>query len=245
MTPHLSAYLLEQQQLGLLEGSQAHQVQAHLTDCESCRHKLEAMQAEDRAFQAEPQHAPDLFARRVLAKVERRAEERRPRLAWGWLTGMLVPAAAMAALLLFHLRTPSDSYVGVKGGARLTLTARSGPLVDGARVHPGDELRFVVGAPAAGQVLVVGLNESGELFPYYPLQGERSAPIAAGQAVALPGSVVLDRTLGRERFYVLLSEAPLSVAEVRAAVKAGHVTLAEPELPVAASQASVLVQKRE
>lgn len=243
MSDHLSAHLLEQHHLGLLDGAPGQAAQDHLARCEACRARLQELQAFDIAFHAEPAHAPELFARRVLGRLERRASARKPRLAWGWLTGMMVPAAAMAALLLFHAHQPAGDDLAVKGGARLTLATRGGPLVDGARVHPGDDVRFVVGAPEPRQVLVLGLNEKGELFPYYPLHGERSAPVGAGQAVVLPGSVVLDGQLGRERFYVLLSAEPLSVAAVQEAVRAGHVTLAEPRLPVAADQASVLVQK--
>jgi anti-sigma factor RsiW len=243
MSAHLSAHQLEQHQLELLQGPAASEVKSHLATCADCTAKAAELASFESAFRAEPQRAPDVFARRVLARVERRAAERKPRLSWGWLTGMLVPAAAMAALLLLHVRSGNDGYVGVKGGARLTLQSRSGALSDGAHVHAGDELRFVVGAPAAAQVLVLGLNEKGELFPYYPLQGERSVPIAAGQGVAVPGSVVLDAQPGRERFYVLLSETPISVATVQEAVRAGHVTLDAPTLPIQASQASVLVQK--
>ena len=239
MSDHLSAHLLERRSLGLLEGERLASADAHLRECEACRGKLGALQSETSSFNQT--HDADVFARRVLARVERESEAKAPRFNWGWLVGFLVPAAAAAVLLVS--RGPAPTYTGVKGAARLELFAPEGKLADGAMVHPGEAIRFAVGAPRNGYALIVGLNARGELFPYYPLQGEESAPQQAAQQALLPASVVLDSQLGAERFYLLFSDAPIRVADLQAAVRAGHVKLDAKELPMKAEQASVMLEK--
>ena len=145
--------------------------------------------------------------------------------------------------MLMRPATTGDDYLGVKGGVRLQALTAQGKLADGATVHAGEALRFAVSAPHAGYLLVLGLNERGELFPYYPLGGKASVAQGAAQEAVLPGSAVLDATLGRERFYALLTERPVTVADVDAAVHAARTTLQAPELPVHGEQASVLLEK--
>jgi hypothetical protein len=238
--------VLERLAMGVLPAERETTSKAHLDGCESCRNRFEAFRREQQDFHAQTQHTPEVFARRVLARVERQAEEQAPRRSWSWLTAFLVPAAALAVLLLLKPPRGPDDYIGVKGAVSLfvRLRAEGTPkLTDGALVHPNDEIRFSYSAPQAGEVLVVGLNERGEVFPYYPLQGTASASAVAGNDVMLDGSVVLDDTLGHERFYLLFTERPIQVSDVRAAVEAAHTSWKSVELPLHAQQASLLLEK--
>jgi hypothetical protein len=179
----------------------------------------------------------------VLARVECEAPQP-ARFNWTWLAGLLAPALAMGIVVLVRgPATPRDTYLGTKGGARLELFTPTGKLADGAPVHPGDALRFGIAVPKDGYALVLGLNEKGELFPYYPLQGAESVAQPATQELVLPGSVVLDEQLGHERFFLLVTEHPVKVSDVDAAVKAGHVSWKETALPIRGEQASAVVDK--
>lgn len=242
MSDHLSEHLLERRALGLLEGERLAQAEAHLAGCDACRAKLTALQSEQRDFNQA--HDSNVFARRVLARVERENPQPAQRFNWTWLAGLLAPAVAMALLVI--IRGPvkqDDAYLGTKGGVRLELFSPAGKLAENATVHPGDSVRFGVAVPEAGYVLVLGLNEEGELFPYYPLQGTASVAQPATQEAVLPGSVVLDEKLGHERFYLLRTDHPVQVSEVEAAVKAGHVKWTEPQLPIHGEQSSVVLDK--
>lgn len=159
-----------------------------------------------------------------------------------WIAGPLVAAALV--LLWIAVRPAERSgapgpaglpgeapYLGVKGDAdpvRLYL-GRAGAvrsIDDGAEVMPGDALRFSVTAPtgaaaAARYALVVSIDGAGAISVYAPFGGARSerlpdeAIAGAGAAIELSGSVVLDGTLGDERLWALVSDAPIEVAAVR------------------------------
>ncbi|MBS2031210.1 MAG: hypothetical protein JST54_25145 [Deltaproteobacteria bacterium] len=240
MSEHLSEHVLERKALGLLDGDRARNAEAHLSGCDACRAKLTAMEKEQTDFAASKD--ANLFARRVLARVEN-AKPASPKFRWSWIAGLLAPAMAVAVLLLVRPTKPNDDYLGVKGNVHMELLTPQGKLADGAVVHPGDALRFSVSAPKAGSLLILSLNERGEVFAYYPLQGAESSPLGAGAGQVLPGSVVLDSTLGHERFYMLFTERPVAVADVESAVHAAHTTWKDAELPVHGDQASVLTEK--
>ena len=240
MSEHLSEHLLERKALGLLDGDRARNADSHLSGCDACRAKLTAMEREQTDFVASKD--ANLFARRVMARVED-AKPASSRFRWTWFAGLLAPALAVTVLLLVKPAKPSDDYLGVKGNVHLELLKAQGKLPDGAVVHPGDALRFSVSAPKAGSLLVLSLNERGEVFAYHPLQGAESAPMAAGAGQVLPGSVVLDSTLGHERFYMLFTERPIAVADVESAVRAAHTSWKDAQLPVHGDQSSVLTEK--
>lgn len=92
-------------------------------------------------------------------------------------------------------------------------------------------------------MLVLGLNEPGELFAYYNLAARPQQRSRLAIGMALPGSVVLDETLGHEWFFLLWSPTPVSVAEFQRAVKAQHTTYETAKLPGVDDQASRLVNK--
>lgn len=122
-------------------------------------------------------------------------------------------------------------YLGVKGSDDLGIRVyvwqgeRAHRVTDGFTVHPGDSLRFVLDVHVAPQVLVVSIDGAQQISVYYPFGGDASAPLPepmseqeAGHRVdliELPDSVELDATLGDERLWVILSDAPLPLASLR------------------------------
>jgi hypothetical protein len=243
-TPHPSEDALERLEMGLLGPERARALREHLGGCPTCRTRAENLAAERKELESRTD--PGVFARKVLIRAEQRAPARHDWRSWFKLGALLVPVAAAGLVLLLRPapHPADDFYEGVKGSTHLQLFSPRGKVEDGAQVHPGEALRFVYSSPQAGYLLVAGLNERGELFPYYPLEGTESARVEAGSGVALPGSVVLDETLGQERFYLLVTERPLRVADLRDAVRAaGRFDLHSAQLPVKAAQDSLLVDK--
>lgn len=127
--------------------------------------------------------------------------------------------------------TGEPPYLGLKGGDAVRAYVRRGaqvlPLDGGGTVHPGDALRFAVDPRQGRYALVVSIDGAQQISVYFPFGGEASDPIGptreadveADGNIALAGSVELDATLGDERVWILLSDAPLAVAAVRPALE--------------------------
>jgi hypothetical protein len=129
---------------------------------------------------------------------------------------------------------PGDSGSAVtpttraKGDLALAIIVRrqSGAverLAPGARVAPGDSLRFEVAAARPGFVSVVGLDAVGQVTPYAPHAG-MMLELPGGPSVALPGAITADETLGAERIVALHCEKARPLDEL---VAMGKRALAE------------------
>jgi hypothetical protein len=172
-------------------------------------------------------------------------------------------AAAAAAVVLVAVSTPDAPHSGTtsKGGPH---TAAVGFFVkddSGARVgeagevlHQGDQIQLAVTDADRPAMVVVGIDGSGVVSIYAVEATATVAKGATGPRV-LPASLVLDDTVGVERFFVVYGDdAATTERAVRAAaddiaraVKAGRVDLAAVSaLDLSAdrfAQASIHIQK--
>ena len=188
---------------------------AHLDGCERCRSRLGLFAA----VGAAP------VARRTLESASARAAKRQP---WPFVRLPLAIAGACAAAALVFLAVrptpprPSDE-VRIKGTSVAFFRQRGGEVthgVSGESFLPGDALRFVVSSGSPGYFFLVGVEPSGNVVAYHPYGGTKSAEIAVGREIALPGSLVLDESKGVEYFGGLFSREPLRLEEIRGAVQA-------------------------
>jgi hypothetical protein len=203
--------------------------------CTECPKRLAAAQQIARRFTDEvlPRTLPNIQAAAPQPKLV--STGLFPRLLRPWVMG---GAVAFAALLLWIKLRPTPAplpdadgggadgpYLGVKDADDgVAVYLRRGesvrPLADGAAVHPGDALRFAVDPARGKYALVVSIDGAQQISVYAPFGGDASAVIptssgAPGAKVELPGSVELDATLGDERLWIVLSDAPLSVSALR------------------------------
>ena len=88
-------------------------------------------------------------------------------------------------------------------------------VANGARLAPGDALRFVLYPTGLPYVLIVSVDGAGQVSVYFPFQGQASAPIDGATPVSVPGSIVLDRAVGPERLFAIFSDRPLEAHAVR------------------------------
>src|SRR5262249_37657479 len=123
------------------------------------------------------------------------------------------------------------------------------PVKPGVALKAGDQIRFVVDHVRHRYLLVASIDGSGHATVYFPYDGAESAAVNDGERVEVPGSIVMDSSLGPERFCALFSDYPLQTISIRPALDAvgkkgsGGIRNAS-RLDVSADeQASVLVEK--
>jgi hypothetical protein len=259
----LSDLVLDRWSAGELKGGrQARPLRAHLRECAACRERL-------RALEAEPDILPPPATPLAAAAADPLARSSRGRLPaptrlWA-ITGAGGTAAAVLTWVMMIVTRPGDSRgpapapaapspvaVRAKGELQLDLLVqhaggRTEPVLPGDAVADGDVVRFVVSAPQSGFAFVVGLDAAGVVSPYHPASGAARA-LPAGRGQVLAGSVVLDRTLGAERFLLLHCSESTDVEVVveagrRALRAAGNDPRRVERLALPCRQAGVTVEK--
>jgi hypothetical protein len=209
---HLSSLALDRRALGALSQEETDATETHLAGCASCQKRLEAQQESLQRFQRVV--APALLPS-LKAKLERSS--------WLRLTWLLVPAVAAAAVVVgVRPRIPSHDDVAIKGGATFQVFARRGGEVfrvtDGARLRPGDTLRFAVQPGGLSYVLIASRDEARHAAVYYPFDGAQSTLVDPRMRSELPGSIELDATPGEETLFALFSRRPLHADTVMARI---------------------------
>ncbi len=228
--------------LGRASDEERDRVEAHAGTCERCRLEL------DGALGARQRFAQSVFPRTLPAVEERLATRWRWRRLFPSLGLATAVAAAAAALLVARMPEPEPAWQ-VKGEGALKIYGRRGehvfPVEDGARLRPGDQIRFGVEPGGARFALVASIDGRGQVSIYQP-----SAPLApgAGPLEILPDSIVLDDAPGPERVFAVFSDLRLDGAEITAALRALGSSGAQAirgtrRLPVPYAQASVLIEK--
>lgn len=156
---------------------------------------------------------------------------------WKKLAPAVLALGSCAALLALTLRPgpaepPIDRRATRKGGAgparepqAVQLFVQRGgelvPVVDGGRLHPGDQLQLVLRVAAPRFVALYSKDGAGAISRYAPIDSAM-VEVRSGEEVVLPNSTVLDEVLGPERLAVFLCARPLEEAALRAHVEAGQ-----------------------
>jgi hypothetical protein len=192
-------------------------VTTHAADCARCSGRLDEFRRA-RAFDAPLLDELRLRGGGSVVPLKRRV----------WLSTMLPLFAAAALLLLFLPRLFHSTGEREKGLSTLALDivvrhadGHIEALEPNGRVRAGDAIRFLVSAPRAGHLVVLGLDAAGTVSVYVA-NGDEPLPIERGRKQAMPGSIVLDATPGAERLVALECDARFSVAN---AVDAGRRSL--------------------
>lgn len=202
---------------------------AHLEACSECRAAAERLRAERDAFLESRPTA------RFLARVTLRAEELEAarRRSWSprrWFLATGLAAAATGAALFAGLKLSSREPVRFKGDGApsfVLFVARGAeparPLDPAEALRPGDVLRFGVVSPRSAHAVVASIDSAGRFSRYYPAGGEGSAPLDGREYLQiLPGSVVLDDTLGREWIALVISATPVEQRRVEEALRRAY-----------------------
>lgn len=207
-----SDLLLDRYAAQELGAETAASVRAHLAACDLCPSRLDASRFEAMA---------DVDPRLLLAGIRRGLDEPRSLKEragaclrrFAAVRAPLAIVAGVAALLLvlpLTRRSAVDAPATVRQKGSLVLRVYrakgtgSEELLSGSRFLPGDVIRFVVDLPSSGQVAILGVEQSGELYTAWPLAEQAALTRQpAGKSLALPGALSLDGSLGRETLYLV------------------------------------------
>jgi hypothetical protein len=215
-----SEAMLDRLHWGELEPGDQSSIEAHITGCPACKQR---MLLRKKGFDAFDEVDPIALRKRI----ENSTKETVVPIRWilrRRLAAFGAAAAAVAAVLLVVvlLRSPAghDEIRAMGGMGLLVFREHDGGVaqaMNGERFFPGDRLRFVVDLPSAGNLMVVGLEQSGRMYMGFPADGSTSSrPVKAGRGQKLAGAIRLDESTGREWIYLVLCEKPFSLGQLRA-----------------------------
>ncbi|MBW1873222.1 MAG: hypothetical protein JRJ19_14225 [Deltaproteobacteria bacterium] len=171
--------------------------------------------------------------RTFLATVQKRADQSQVSKAQtSWWQALLrparlAPAAGVIVLLLILVATfwtTDGGDVRMKGKTielSYFVMEAEGPKVASADriLHPGDRIQFRLTALAGGFVHIVGIDHNGVVSVYFPLPAKEPEAFPGGAGRPVPGSVILDETLGKERIFVLICSQPIVAEQLIKTVK--------------------------
>ncbi|HET6332137.1 MAG TPA: DUF4384 domain-containing protein [Polyangiales bacterium] len=197
------------------------QLRVHVADCDRCNVRRLALEsARTRFMVAQP---PKDFARAVVERAAIPASvEAIPSRKRHVLAPALVALAIAAAALLWLRPSQDPTAIRSKGGASLEVFAQHAgvqrALRDGEVVAPGDQLAFAYTLDRPQHLLLLGVDDAGQITRYFPVEAVGGSSLAAGSRAQLPVGVELDARKGDERLYALVSDGVVDELVVRDAV---------------------------
>lgn len=232
---HLSSEAIDLLLLAALSPPEANEAKQHLDGCDECRGRWRELNEDKQRFEQ------FVFAR-TLPKVEARVAESRAGFFERFKLRLLIPvlgvaaAAAIVASMGPGTQTEDDVYVGLKGGAQASLevfavrgAGNVFQVTPGVTLQPKDRIGFMVNPAGAKYLMVASRDGAGVFSVYHPFGAQQSQPVSPAKTkLELPTKVELDATLGAERVVAVLSDEPVTAAQVEAAIKANP---NDPKLP--------------
>lgn len=230
MTHCIERPLVDSHFRGELRPGNERRMRAHLSECASCKAHYRRRQILAEVDPGAPS-PEDRLARGLGLEV---APLGPSRLFWP----MLASALAVAAALVFVLRSPQDDGFHARGSIPPSASARSASTVGVYRVSDrtllsasgavrrDDELAFsydnVAGQP---YVMIFGVDEGGRVYWFYPAWTDESEnPMAVKTdpgrtTVALPEAIKHPFQGARLTIHGLFLDTPLTVRDVEAALR--------------------------
>ncbi len=232
---HLSSEAIDLLLLSALSAPEANEAKQHLDGCDECRVRWRELNEDKQRFEQ------FVFAR-TLPKVEARVAEARAGFFERFKLKLLIPvmgvaaAAAIVASMGPGTQTEDDVYVGLKGGAQASLevfavrgAGNVFQVTPGVTLQPKDRIGFMVNPAGAKYLMVASRDGAGVFSVYHPFGAQQSQPVTPAKTkLELPTKVELDNTLGAEHVVAVLSDEPVTAAQVEAALKADP---KDPKLP--------------
>lgn len=196
--------------LGETEPAEERDLTVHLNTCTSCQGRWALREKGARAF---PEL--ELGLKRIARNLaeQRRSKRRRLAVFAAWAT------AAAASAAFFAFAPPLREELTRKGAPGLVVYRQRGggaEIVTGDQpVHPGDRLRFKVSAAVDKEIMIVCVEDGGEVSLLHPPVGRRSVPLVPQPDGALEGSTLLDDHLGEEWLHLVACARAFTLDDLR------------------------------
>ncbi|MBX2804309.1 MAG: DUF4384 domain-containing protein [Myxococcales bacterium] len=164
--------------------------QRHLSTCDLCRQRAEAL------------------------GIEAPRQRRRT-----WLPAALgATSLAAAALAWIGLQPPADPAFAPKGAdTPLEIWVHDGVqpalLVGEQPVQPGERLGFRLDLDEAGHAMILAIDAQGDWAVVFPGEGDRAQWVEARDEQLLPVAVRLDDSEGAEWFHSVVCDDPFDVGD--------------------------------
>lgn len=232
MLEHLAELKLRRLRAGELLGQDGEAARSHLAGCGECTARLEALEEEERRFQAEVPF--DRFAAGV-ARAQRRPALRPVQL----VTPVLALAAAVLLTVALRPMIAGTELADGRGnrlkgdrskrGAEIELRIAppaGHPQRDAAPDAPevlssGERVRIGYKAGDYKFLAAVSVDEDGVVTPLYPEDGQSLPVEETGATHYLPGALEFTGR-GAERVIVVFTDEPLALSEVKRAAKVAY-----------------------
>lgn len=258
MTPSKSRVTdltLERYRLGELPEPRLRKLRQALDEDAELRARLQALERSDAELRQ--QYPPAWMARRIRLRAEaapaasRRAAFHVKR---GWLLRLWpVPVAAVALLavvpaLLRSGPSESERTKGEVAGLQLFRRTATGTeaLADSAVAGQGDLVQIVYRALGRPYGVILSVDGRGTVTVHLPGEGKIAARLRQEEPDTLAFAYELDGTPGWERFYLIATDHPFSVATaVTAAQTASTSKRGELVVPEGFSQDSFSLRKQD
>ena len=246
----VSDLMLEQFSLGELDAAQEQAVRGALAEDEILRGRLSALRESDGRILSD--YPPE----RVVPAIQERARAGRtePRRAWGRPLIMALSTLAVALVVVSFFMTPPTRIKGLSPHLSVFRKTPTGAeeLRSGTLARRGDILQLSYTAGAAAYGVILSVDGRGSVTWHSPAgyTGDaRTAPALDPHGpVVLSSAYELDDAPSFERFFLVYSPSPFSVADVDRAARAlaargASGSSGSLSLPAGLSQSSLLVKK--
>jgi hypothetical protein len=238
-------------------GSPAGPIAGHMGSCPACSAQLQELEADRRAFLI--QHPFSAF----LADLEKRRSPEggalssllKRVLTSGAFRAAVAMAGAAALMIVVIGRYDRTPEILSKGGVDLRFYVGGAPGRDpepgssGMKLPAESALQFVYSTSAdQSQLLLVGVEQNGDLSVYFPSGGSESGAVEAGDQKKLPQALRWQPKTDYERFYAIFSKDPLTLDAIRKALdqlkSSGKSIEHTARLPLPYPQASTIIYRK-
>ncbi len=181
----------------------------HIESCSTCTSYLTKLDTDRRSFLEKYPHGSDIpqYSQRTSTQI-------RPIFAMA--ASLLLLVGGLGLLQVY--RQPHQDGFRSKGAVSIDVLvmSRGGELQ--ARpdhiYHPGERIQLTYSCAQDSRLILVSIDERGEITSYYPSEGDSSISIQPGQDIPLPHSIELDDYIGQEMLIAVFSEDPVALADV-------------------------------
>ncbi|MBW1873213.1 MAG: zf-HC2 domain-containing protein, partial [Deltaproteobacteria bacterium] len=213
---------LDRFHFGELPAEENNRIKEHLATCLECRQRLTLR---EKGFDAFTELDRQTMRHKIEAACRPEEKSSPGLLTFNWLRWEIA-IAATAVLILFVTiglavwHEPGQDQLRTKGTLQLSIyrehKGRVEQVVNGDVFNPGDRLRFEVDLVRAGNILIVGVEQSGRMYTLFPTDGSKtSKSISKGLGQKLPGAIRLDDSLGEEWVHLVHCQQPFEAAQLK------------------------------